>query len=56
MQFLEKLEGELMLWEVFMFDCLFILSDQKSVDKTCPSFLVRTLTGAELRRQTQMVY
>ena len=55
MQFLEKLGGELMLWKVFMLDCLFILSDQKSVDETGPSLLVRTLAGAEVRRQTQMV-
>ena len=44
-----------MLWEVFVLNRLFILSDQKSVDETGPSLLVRTLAGAEVRRQTQMV-
>ena len=44
-----------MFWKVFVLNRLLILLDQKSVDEAGPGLLVRTLSGAEVRRQAKMV-
>ena len=44
-----------MFWKVFVLNRLLILLDQKSVDETGPGLFVRTLPGAEVRRQAKMV-
>ena len=45
----------LMFWEVFMLNRLFILLDQESVDEAGPGLLVQPLPGTKVRRQTEMV-
>ena len=44
-----------MFRKVFVLNRLLILLDQKSVDEAGPGLLVRTLSGAEVRRQAEMV-